>query len=180
MACCPSVQWNSSISETIRDTTHVHIHFFCLEWPILWHPRIFTFPPGTSCIVSYDWMNSELEPMWKGSFVILFIALSRHLSGPCKATKPPRSRQSTDQAVIRTEHPRNTNQKRYRLSQVARWITINVSRQFTLLTPDTKFHQNPLSSYVTYGWTHATRRLCSSESMCGNIVFDIVRFVTCV
>jgi hypothetical protein len=23
---------------------------FCLEWPILWLPRIFTFPPGTLCI----------------------------------------------------------------------------------------------------------------------------------
>jgi hypothetical protein len=23
---------------------------FCLEWPILWPPRILSFPPGTSCI----------------------------------------------------------------------------------------------------------------------------------
>jgi hypothetical protein len=27
MACCSSVQWNSSISETVRNRTHVHIHF---------------------------------------------------------------------------------------------------------------------------------------------------------
>ena len=47
------VQWNSSISETVRNRTHVHIHFFCLEWPILWSPRILTFPPGTHCICSY-------------------------------------------------------------------------------------------------------------------------------
>jgi hypothetical protein len=30
---------------------HICIYtYFCLEWPILWPPRILTFPPGTSCI----------------------------------------------------------------------------------------------------------------------------------
>jgi hypothetical protein len=41
---------NGSISETVRNRTHVHIKFFCLEWPILWPPRILSFPPGTPCI----------------------------------------------------------------------------------------------------------------------------------
>jgi hypothetical protein len=27
--------WNSSISETVRSRTHVHINFFCSEWPIM-------------------------------------------------------------------------------------------------------------------------------------------------
>jgi hypothetical protein len=45
-----TVQWNSSISETVQNRTHVHIHIFCLEWPILWPLWIFTFPPGTRCI----------------------------------------------------------------------------------------------------------------------------------
>jgi hypothetical protein len=49
-----TVQWNSSISETVRNRTHVH----CLEWPKLWHPRILTFLPGTLCIV------------WDGAFVM--------------------------------------------------------------------------------------------------------------
>jgi hypothetical protein len=78
-----------------------------------------------------------------------------HLSGPSKATKPPLLSYSCVQAVPRSEHPRNTSKMRYRLSQVARWITVNVSRQFTLLTRNTKFHQNLLSRYVTYGWTDA-------------------------
>jgi hypothetical protein len=29
---------------------HMYIHFFCLEWPILWPPKILTFPPATCCI----------------------------------------------------------------------------------------------------------------------------------
>jgi hypothetical protein len=45
-----SVQWNSSISETVRNKTRAHSIYFCLEWPILWPPRILTFPPGTLCI----------------------------------------------------------------------------------------------------------------------------------
>jgi hypothetical protein len=28
MACCSSVQWNSSISETVLNRTHIHMHFF--------------------------------------------------------------------------------------------------------------------------------------------------------
>jgi hypothetical protein len=44
-----NVQWNSSISETVRNRTCTYT-LFCLEWPILWLPRILTFPPeGTSC-----------------------------------------------------------------------------------------------------------------------------------
>jgi hypothetical protein len=39
-----TVQWNSSISGIVRNTTHVDIKS-CLEWPILWPPRILTFPP---------------------------------------------------------------------------------------------------------------------------------------
>jgi hypothetical protein len=34
------VQGNSSISETVWNRTQVHIHFFCLEWPILWTQNI--------------------------------------------------------------------------------------------------------------------------------------------
>jgi hypothetical protein len=49
MACCSSVKWKSAVSETVRNRTHVHVQF-CLEWPILWPPRILTFPPGTLCI----------------------------------------------------------------------------------------------------------------------------------
>jgi hypothetical protein len=52
MACCSSeciltyhsntVQRNNSISETVRDRTHVHTKV-CLEWPILWPPLTLTF-----------------------------------------------------------------------------------------------------------------------------------------
>ena len=45
-----TIRSNGSISETVRLRTHVPIKFFCLEWPILWPPRILTFPPGTPCI----------------------------------------------------------------------------------------------------------------------------------
>jgi hypothetical protein len=41
-----TVQWNSSISGTVRNRTRVHIQFLCLEWPILWPPRIFIIPRG--------------------------------------------------------------------------------------------------------------------------------------
>jgi hypothetical protein len=37
---------NSSVSEIIGH----NIQIFCLEWPILWPPRILFFPPGTLCI----------------------------------------------------------------------------------------------------------------------------------
>jgi hypothetical protein len=30
---------------------HTYIYNFCLEWPILWPPRILTFPPRTLCII---------------------------------------------------------------------------------------------------------------------------------
>jgi hypothetical protein len=30
---------------------------FCLEWPILWPPRILSFPPGTPCITPNDRKN---------------------------------------------------------------------------------------------------------------------------
>jgi hypothetical protein len=49
MACCSSVQWNNSISETVRSRTHVDYTHFCLKWPILWPPRILTFLPGIHC-----------------------------------------------------------------------------------------------------------------------------------
>jgi hypothetical protein len=53
MACCSSVQWNSSISETVRYSTHVRIYtLFCLERPILWPPRILTFPSGAPVCMS--------------------------------------------------------------------------------------------------------------------------------
>jgi hypothetical protein len=43
-----TVQWNSSISETVRNR-HIHTHtLFCLEWSILWPPTILTFAPGAS------------------------------------------------------------------------------------------------------------------------------------
>jgi hypothetical protein len=39
-----TAQWNGSISETVRNMTHVHIHFFfCSEWRIVWPHRILTF-----------------------------------------------------------------------------------------------------------------------------------------
>jgi hypothetical protein len=44
-----TVQWNSCISETVRNRTHVH-YIFRLEWPILWPPRILTSPRGTSYV----------------------------------------------------------------------------------------------------------------------------------
>jgi hypothetical protein len=44
-----TVQWNSSISETVRNKTLLHIHILCLKWLTLWPPRILTFPSGTSC-----------------------------------------------------------------------------------------------------------------------------------
>jgi hypothetical protein len=45
-----TVQWNSSVSETVWNRTHVHIRYFCLEWSILWPPRMLTFPSRTLCI----------------------------------------------------------------------------------------------------------------------------------
>jgi hypothetical protein len=45
-----TVEWNSSISETVRDRTHVPIYFW-LELPILWPSRILTLPPVTLCIL---------------------------------------------------------------------------------------------------------------------------------
>ena len=45
------LKWNGSTSETARNRIHVHIQFFILELPILWHPIIFTFPPGTQFII---------------------------------------------------------------------------------------------------------------------------------
>jgi hypothetical protein len=29
----------------------MYVHNFCLELPMLLHPKILSFPPGTSCIV---------------------------------------------------------------------------------------------------------------------------------
>jgi hypothetical protein len=43
-----TVHWNSSISEAVRNMTHVHIYIFCVEWPMLWRPRIPTFSLGHS------------------------------------------------------------------------------------------------------------------------------------
>jgi hypothetical protein len=40
----------------------MYIYTFCLEWPIIWPPRIFTFPPGAPCITyKYNWVIN-----WKG------------------------------------------------------------------------------------------------------------------
>jgi hypothetical protein len=52
-----TIQSNGSISETVRNRTHVH-KSFGLEWPILWPPRILTFLPGTLCI------NTRQEYLW--------------------------------------------------------------------------------------------------------------------
>jgi hypothetical protein len=45
---------------------------FCLEWPILWPPRILIFPPGTSCIytrsASSQWhwfLSSKRKPQFE-------------------------------------------------------------------------------------------------------------------
>jgi hypothetical protein len=56
-----TVQWNSSISETVQNRTHVYIYLFSLEWPLLWPPRILTFPPGTLCIICYIPEDRELD-----------------------------------------------------------------------------------------------------------------------
>jgi hypothetical protein len=29
----------------------MYIYTFCLEWPILWPPRILNFRPGTVCVI---------------------------------------------------------------------------------------------------------------------------------
>jgi hypothetical protein len=59
-----TLQWNSSISETVPNKTHVHIYtrIFCLEWPISWPLRILTFPPGASCISKRWWPISRCCP----------------------------------------------------------------------------------------------------------------------
>jgi hypothetical protein len=45
-----TVQWNSSISETVR-IGHMYIYAsFSLEWPILWPPELLNFPPRTPCV----------------------------------------------------------------------------------------------------------------------------------
>jgi hypothetical protein len=61
MACCSSecilpciqttAQWNSSIYLGIPSEWDIYTYIFsCLEWPILWPPRILTLPPEAFCI----------------------------------------------------------------------------------------------------------------------------------
>ena len=67
-----TIQSNGSISETVRNRTHVYIKFFlCLEWPILWPPRILTFPPGTLCVflssgTIIPWKEISTINLWHG------------------------------------------------------------------------------------------------------------------
>jgi hypothetical protein len=42
---------------------HMYITLFCLEWPILWPPRILTFPPGTSFIWCVSFISCNILPM---------------------------------------------------------------------------------------------------------------------
>jgi hypothetical protein len=60
-----SVQWNSSVAETARNRTHVHIHLLCLEWQILWPPRVLTFLPGTPYILPIFLINVEQMVEWE-------------------------------------------------------------------------------------------------------------------
>jgi len=43
---------NSSISVTIHNYTHVHMTFFCSQWPILPPPKISNFTPESSCMLN--------------------------------------------------------------------------------------------------------------------------------
>ena len=64
------IQSNVSISETVRNRTRVHIKFFCLGWPVLWPPRILTFPPGTPCTLR-TWHTSYIYIyIWRRVFYI--------------------------------------------------------------------------------------------------------------
>jgi hypothetical protein len=47
-----SVQYSeTALSRKPFGIGHMYMYYSCLEWPILWPPRILTFPPGTSCIL---------------------------------------------------------------------------------------------------------------------------------
>jgi hypothetical protein len=82
MACCSSVQCT------------VYCTLFCLERPILWPPRILTFPPGTLCIAQ----NYALEGSGRG----LFDSLYRNMPGWLRSTR------TTDiPTKIRVEHTSN-------------------------------------------------------------------------
>jgi hypothetical protein len=101
-----TVQWNSSVSETFQNGTHVRIQF-CLEWPILWPPRILIFLPGTLCVTCIPTARQRLDkhiPMGanaRNNRMYIFmqrrckLALQTRdrlcfLRGPCKATEVTR------------------------------------------------------------------------------------------
>ena len=42
-----------ALSRKVFGIGYKYIYTFCLEWPILWPPRILTFPPGAPCIYIY-------------------------------------------------------------------------------------------------------------------------------
>jgi hypothetical protein len=68
-----TVKWNSTISETVRNRTHIHTYIhFSLEWPILWPPlRILTFLPGTLSILNWRY-KLNLTFLVKYNFPISF------------------------------------------------------------------------------------------------------------
>jgi len=46
----------------VANERHVqYMYNFCLEWPILWPPRILTFPPWTPCVRSTEWWRQEKQ-----------------------------------------------------------------------------------------------------------------------
>jgi hypothetical protein len=51
---------------------HMFIKKFFLEWPILWPPRIMSFPPGTTCIYSSSKLNLQSEARRQQSFRVEF------------------------------------------------------------------------------------------------------------
>jgi hypothetical protein len=65
-----AVHWNSSVSETVWNRTHVHIHLFCLEWSIPVVGELFyllpqnylftpTLPPWFEREKIIDYLNSN-------------------------------------------------------------------------------------------------------------------------
>jgi hypothetical protein len=65
MACYSSVQWNSAISETVQNRTHVHIHFFFLRMAD-------TVTSQNTELSSWDTLYSILQyPSWEKLHLLL-------------------------------------------------------------------------------------------------------------
>jgi hypothetical protein len=84
MARCSPVQW-TAVSRKQFGIGHMYIYtfFFCLEWPILWPPRILTFPPGTPCVcVCINELHMLLSDLQSNPFLNLWHKATSHECSP--------------------------------------------------------------------------------------------------